>query len=780
MKILKFLLVFFTENPEELKDSESNKHKSFTEVQESLDFVGEDDTMHSAELIESAYKRDQLKEDCIADNEIIKSEYIPPELEIIAGGFDEDSSVVIPVLPDYALTEEEREFALTRSEFFYGVVEREDELAKVREEKEIDEFDCFDLDDIASPAEKEWFYDEVEVAQIEEYEDECLEVEAIEVVAEEEFCEVVDLENSQPAEKEWQESVARPYRELAEISELVSQAEERVSKLQFEAGNMQAELNNRDETILMQGAEMQRMKDLRRAVEAEMMHDSQKFAETLSLLQDYRQEKDRTEQELLIFGNEIELLHAQLFNVNEALTKQAALTADKDRIILSVNNNNDSLRAENNKFAAEIAELVEKHQDEIIKNNEQQLALRGIIADLDCEKEELCKDLHESRLSGISLQDKYEDSLRRLNYDVRTFAAKVSELELEKKNLELSLREQSESIVDKNGIIISLSHKLDEVMFEAEELKEREEELAVMNRKQARRIKRLEKLRTKMKRLEFENNVFNTETVPNLQKDKEDLVELASEEYNRAQSLDELSAKRARRASYTTTLAAAACLLLVLMPVLSWNNIETQRNDIKSDYAMQVAAVEADNVMLKEERDALREEVDSLNEEFDSARKSWSLKLSALQQENSRRINQEQIIQASVEFSDTDFDVEAMETSSVMNKIAEIDIPVEQYNDVSGIAEYQAEVMASSMELLKGKKARVRAGEGLSQVLWRVYRTSSPEMVAYIAELNNLSKDKRGQPMLKINQQLKLPKDVNTAMAASTSKKRSLRLFQYN
>ncbi len=705
-----------------------------------------EDVLESEELIVSAYERAGISDTAEVETEPeINSEYIPPQLEVIEGGADDDDPTIIPFIPEYALSEEEREYAVARSVAFFGEIEHEDELTQY--------YDQADTVDVDIP--ENWYIDEVEVAEYEP-DQEITEVEAIAVetaaeeTTEEEFTcfdfdsigrsseirsaetaaedLILDLDSSRPAEAEWSENVHKTATEITELRDWAQSVEKDIIQVQQDKKQLAQELNARNDTLVVQGREMEQLQTIHSSYIEQLARESDLLAQAESKICNMQEESARTEHMLLTFGEEIEMLHNQLSIANTRSQSQSTEIMSKDQTLSELNTAYDNLLRQN---AAEIS-------------------------------------------AARDIKDQHTNELRRTDATIQQLNREINNLRTQIAALTSARSSQISEYQLQNETINTLDKALDKSLGELRILQNRNEELEKADARQKRRINRLEKVRTKIKKLEFENNVYRTETVPNLQKDKEDLVELASEEYNKVQTLDELAARRSRRFSYATTLAAAACLMLVLMPILSWNNIETEKTNIKSEYSMQLASAEAQNLKLEEKMSDMQQQIELISNEYNTAKEGWKVQLSNLLQKQASG-QQNNVIQAAAtgNIDESKLNIVAYKEQIMSDDTLNADAGYEndaQYNNVTGLEAYQTEFASTesaepNIELFEGKQAQVRRGEGLSQVLWRVYRRSNPEMVAYITKLNNLKKDRRGNPMLKIDQKLILPKDVNTAMA---------------
>ncbi len=68
--------------------------------------------------------------------------------------------------------------------------------------------------------------------------------------------------------------------------------------------------------------------------------------------------------------------------------------------------------------------------------------------------------------------------------------------------------------------------------------------------------------------------------------------------------------------------------------------------------------------------------------------------------------------------------------------------------------------------------AKVKKGEGVAQVVYRVLGTWDPEVVSWVVRENELRLDKRGNPVIQPDQQLRLPKEGRVDQAASAAPRR--------
>lgn len=79
---------------------------------------------------------------------------------------------------------------------------------------------------------------------------------------------------------------------------------------------------------------------------------------------------------------------------------------------------------------------------------------------------------------------------------------------------------------------------------------------------------------------------------------------------------------------------------------------------------------------------------------------------------------------------------------------------------------------AANVALKPGEvKATVRAGEGVAQVVYRVLGTRDPEVIAWVIRENQIRKDRRNNPIIHPNQELRLPESGRSTQSASASRR---------
>jgi hypothetical protein len=79
--------------------------------------------------------------------------------------------------------------------------------------------------------------------------------------------------------------------------------------------------------------------------------------------------------------------------------------------------------------------------------------------------------------------------------------------------------------------------------------------------------------------------------------------------------------------------------------------------------------------------------------------------------------------------------------------------------------------VAAAANAAKGATAVVKAGEGVAQVVYRVMGTRDPEVIAWVIKENNIKKDRRGNPRIYPDQKLTLPSADSMVKSASAAKR---------
>lgn len=613
------------------------------EVEVELEEAKAGDILESAELILSAYHRAGMEvEEPDFQSAQDGGEYVAPVLTVIEceGAPEAEDDGMLHLQPEYALTPEQREAAEEREmEQRYDIIAKtiEADFARLTRERLAEEpqLPCEDFDDLARPAEEDWAAEPVFVT----VEEESMGSAAAEV-------------------------------ELARLRGWLNELEDGLKMRTLEQNRLQADLNDRDETVVVMGRQLASVEGACAAIAEQSRHDSEVIARTQNVLSEQRAR--------------LEILHVENTQLNEDVLRARGYLENNNTII-----------------SAQSTEV---------------LQLRCQLEDLNVGAGKLVT--HNRQLEALLAGREKETAA--LRSELQAQAGRIEEL---------ALRDQE-----------SLRYK-----------------------------ERLEEL-------QLEYNILTSEVLPGLQADKEELVEFVGEESDRCIQLQTVAAQRARRSSYSIAIAAAACLMMVLTPAFSWHNQEIERLKNEEAYGTRLAQAESVQQALRAERNDINNRLQSVQAQYNQEREEWSARLVALTEGGS---------------GVPDSQVRAVKTSDGgAYDPALFDMPpttgndggakATHYNGITNVDEWRltqdtrtvrepgeqpedkVAVVVNNADAYKTVK--VRRGEGLSQVLWRVYGNSSPEMLRHVAKLNKLSTDKRGNPSLQMDQQLKLPADPRTAM----------------
>ncbi len=67
--------------------------------------------------------------------------------------------------------------------------------------------------------------------------------------------------------------------------------------------------------------------------------------------------------------------------------------------------------------------------------------------------------------------------------------------------------------------------------------------------------------------------------------------------------------------------------------------------------------------------------------------------------------------------------------------------------------------------------AKVKQGEGVAQIVFRVLGTRDPEVINWVIRENNIKKDRRGNPLIYPEQELRLPQEGRTSQSANAARR---------
>lgn len=310
--------------------------------------------------------------------------------------------------------------------------------------------------------------------------------------------------------------------------------------------------------------------------------------------------------------------------------------------------------------------------------------------------------------------------------------------------------------------------------------------------------------------MERAHNIAITETIPNLQADKSDLVELIHGQETETGTLrDELQGYR-RRASYSMVAAAAAAMLVVLLPVFHFVAAPEAAPSAPDPILMAQLRQKDDAIEAMEtERQTLTAQIREVQTRYQREQEHWENRLTALSLRGEERVRELQTRLHAMEGELVALR-EAAASTGGRDQMAGERLP---YNNVTGVEEWQNRHHAqnrtgagsgdrASTPVASGgaanpgsgsnaqrqrepglvttvpgrnpvagttpdpriRKATVRRGEGLSQVLWRELGVTNPALIRHVAKTNNLRTDRNGHPVIHPGQELILPRSEEAAL----------------
>ena len=575
---------------------------------------------------------------------------------------------------------------------------------------------------------------------------------------------------ARPAESEWADNVRRLFdndeqglrEEIFSIQRELVESEDGLKMLELEAGALRERLGERDARLAQQEAEIARLK-AERAGDKENMEKTSVSVEQLG--------KMRQSLEMARVAGE------------ELRAENAGVLANLEKLRDVMGRREEELKASN----AAYRELQERYAEECQRNADNSgaavtvAALRAAVRSLQHagtalqqEIAEAHRDLADMRgaLAGrdnaITVQGREITRLRALAQTLEdgVDVLRAGNEELRRENAEITARaeenaahaEDSAKILELSGELAAMQGRLENTETDKQALSSRVEEL------------------------ERERNILVNETVPNLQKDKEDLVRMVGEEVERADEYNNVISLKSRRLSYALSMAAAACVAVVLVPVFSMNRLETKEMELKDVYGQKVAQVEATRTVWEKERatlharlQTLQTNVKSSSQKLETERQQWRGQLTALQ--TALRTSKQELAVSQSQLAELKAAAENRTVMASADTAATLQggSAGTQYNDVKGVEEWRNRqavtlppdntakdaapktVLAAAGASADVKTVKVRRGEGLSQLLWRVCGKSSPEMVAKVTAFNRLKTDRRGNPLLQVGQEIRLP-----------------------
>lgn len=367
--------------------------------------------------------------------------------------------------------------------------------------------------------------------------------------------------------------------------------------------------------------------------------------------------------------------------------------------------------------------------------------------------------------------DAVEDEIIRMR-------AWLSELEEELRLKDIEANQLKSLIDDRDTVLEVQVSEIDNLRAELETQKdaltESTEQVSLLQAAE----RELKVTRHRLADTERERNILSSETVPNLQKDKEDMAEVLER-----QTIDfqRYRSDAGRRQALAYTLAAAASLLMVVVPLLHM----MRGNNIEAGFEMREAELVArlDQATRRAEHAestalAATNRISDLENEYSLAKATWQGERSRLRARSIDLQTQLAVVRQSNDvrtLAPSPDNVRAANNRVGLQTEPRATVTVGAHrNEVTGVESWlerrrQARAGNTGEAATVGNtvNATVQAGEGISDVLRRV-TGSTGDMTVWeeVGRLNNLRRHSRGYWIIHPGQQIKLPRKPGSVASA--------------
>ncbi|MDR3210562.1 MAG: hypothetical protein LBU79_01445 [Planctomycetota bacterium] len=411
--------------------------------------------------------------------------------------------------------------------------------------------------------------------------------------------------------------------------------------------------------------------------------------------------------------------------------------------------------------------------------------------------------------------DEFSQRLLGLQMAVGESAKLVQKREAELADRDASLAEYAQKVATQEELVRGMNSEL---AAKVEEIGAKNNELKQMNDLKAEH----EGLYHSYEDLRKAFNEMVSDVMPGLQKERDDLTLIVEHQAEDEVKLQSELRRSGRRQAVGYSLAAASILLTVIIPLAhwlgagdgdqdfalarqdvtemksrlekaEWRNVEAEKTIFNLEHQNNLAKIE----LAKQEK-ANRELVTDKRGVELSRRGSIGNGAAAqtvltageeqslagpviagrpVQRNNVRDADGsiQQVLAANREY----YADEDMAVLAANSRINESRAPAAPSRGRAGIAvssvvrrQEQASRQESGERPSGVQVANVKAGEGVAQVVYRVLNTWDPQVVAWVIRENKIKKDKRGNPMIYPNQQLRLPASNPAAMNTASRGRR--------
>lgn len=430
------------------------------------------------------------------------------------------------------------------------------------------------------------------------------------------------------------------------------------------------------------------------------------------------------------------------------------------------------------------------------------------------------------------------------------FAARILQAQAETAAREAGLREKDEEIGKRDAALAALRKTAD---GEEKRLRSLERRLDDARREVGARqaeLERMSGLQDEHRKLfdEFEDlrrayNEMVMEIMPALQSERDDLALTVERQCEKERALKTTINVSRRRLAASYVLGAAACLMLVALPVANWMKTGSEQRDLAlehqkvSELRENYQAVVAENTQFKNELVELERKVgrarmdlaDALKKNDELSRTAQRDSLAVFRPTDSGSAGMptrtsEMALQAmpladgrlrTNEVRDPAGSIESLYAHNrSLNeqddaRLAQSVPPASSREPISLNAVARRAEPSAGSSLRPGRNgapastvrasptrpgaprtgesvaagrggasprqgevvAKVKRGEGVAQVVYRVLGTWDPEVVSWVIRENNIKSDRRGNPIIQPDQELRLPKEGRIGQAASATRR---------
>lgn len=374
--------------------------------------------------------------------------------------------------------------------------------------------------------------------------------------------------------------------------------------------------------------------------------------------------------------------------------------------------------------------------------------------------------------SGFSHTERLDDGVEAEIAQMRNWLAELED-ELNLKDLET--RQLKTLIEDRDSVMAMQSSEIDTLRAELDMQSDTASLAGEYEQKVTRFEKELASARNRLTELEYERNVLATETVPNLKKDKEDMAAVLEDQVI---DFQRFRSESGRRQALAYTLAAAAGIMMVLVPMLHMtrtSGMATKYEAVQSELMAQVDEAESKLADAETERLAMEKRLSDLSREYTTAQAQWSSEKATLQktiETSERELAQARQVLDTHAMAPSRDSVRAANARAGVQTDDRATLTVRTHrNEVRGVDQWLERRRARQSDSGSGETryvtAVVQRGEGLSDVLRRSTGAVGDATVwDEIGRINNLQKHARGFWIIHPGQTIKLPKNPNSVASA--------------